>query len=264
MPQIKTASTRLFYRWDGPERAPVLVLAHALGASHAMWDANIPALTHEFRVLRYDSRGHGSSDVPPGPYDIKRLARDVVELLDALELDTVDFCGLSMGGMAGIWLGANASDRIRRLILSNTCAHLDEPGAMNTRIEAVRTGGGMAAVTDAMLARWFTPHFRSTDPTAAEHVRRMLLSTPVAGYIATCQAVRDMDLRGLLDRIAAPTLVIAGARDPATPPEHSYYLRDHVRGARLVELQAAHVSNIEAAAQFNTALLEFLGGSNQI
>jgi 3-oxoadipate enol-lactonase len=257
MPHITTASTRLFYRWDGPERAPVLVLSHALGAHHGMWDGNVPALAGDFRVLRYDSRGHGESDVPPGPYDIERLARDVVELLDALGVRRASFCGLSLGGMVGIWLAANASERIERLALCNTSAYFGTPQAMNARMEAVRAGG-MPAVVDTMLERWFTPHFRSADPDTEARVRKMLLATARAGYIASCQAVRDMDQRALLDKIVAPTLVIAGARDPATAPGHARYIHEHVRGARLVELEAAHVSNIEAATQFNAALTSFL------
>ena len=146
-------------------------------------------------------------------------------------------------------------------MLSNTAAHFDNPEAMDARIEAVRHGGGMAAVAETMLARWFTPKFRAADPVADADVRTMLLATPVAGYIACCQAVRDMDQRGLLGKIVAPTLVIAGTRDPATPPEHAYYLRDHIRGARCAELEAAHIANIEAAAGFNAALIDFLGGT---
>jgi len=261
MPRLKTASTQLFYRWDGPDTGPVLVLSHALGASHAMWDVNVPALARSLRILRYDSRGHGLSDVPPGPYGIERLARDVVDLLDVLELEVVDFCGLSMGGMVGIWLGANAPGRLRRLVLSNTSAHLERPDAMNARIEAVRRGGGMTAVADTMLERWFTPGFRASNPSMIGRARKMLLETPPSGYIAACQAVRDMDQRSLLGKIASRTLVVAGKRDPATTADHCHYLLDRIRGARLVELEAAHIANMEASAPFDAALLEFLGES---
>jgi 3-oxoadipate enol-lactonase len=237
--------------------APVLVLTHALGANHTMWDPNIAALSRDFRVLRYDSRGHGLSQMEPGPYTVERLARDVVELLDALGVVRASYCGLSLGGMVGMWLGANAADRIDRLVLANTTAHLAAPEGMNARIEAVRWNG-MRAVTDTMLERWFTPHFRSSEPAAADRVRKMLLATPPAGYIAACQAVRDMDMRPLLARIKVPTLVIAGTQDPATPIDYGRYLRDQIAGSRWVELAAAHVSNIEAAAEFDAAVLKFL------
>ena len=257
MPHIATASTRLFYRWDGPELAPVLVLTHALGANHTMWDPNIAALSRDLRVLRYDSRGHGLSDVEPGPYTVELLARDVVELLDAVRVARASYCGLSLGGMTGMWLGANAADRIDRLVLANTAAHLANPGPMNERIAAVRADG-MQAVAETMIERWFTPTFRSAEPAAADRVRKMLLATPPAGYIAACQAVRAMDMRPLLGRIRVPTLVIAGTEDPATPIDHGRNLRDQIAGSRWVELAAAHVSNIEAAAQFDAAVLKFL------
>ena len=257
MPHIKTASTRLFCRLDGPASGPVLVLAHALGGDHTMWDANVLELARHFRVLRYDSRGHGASDVPPGPCDIERLARDVVELIDALGIGVIDFCGLSLGGMVGMWLGANAGERIGRLVLANTSAFVGPPATMNARIEVVRAGG-MPAVADTMIERWFTPQFRSAGHAAVNRVRSTLLGTQAAGYIACAQAVRDMDQRDLIARIVAPTLVIAGRHDPATPPEHARYLRDHIRGARLIELEAAHISNIEAGAEFDAALGDFL------
>ena len=257
MPHTTTASTRLFYRWDGPESAPALVLTHALGANHTMWDPNVAALSRDFRVLRYDSRGHGLSEVEPGPYTVERLARDVVELLDALGIARASFCGLSLGGMVGMWLGAHAADRIDRLVLANTSAHLANPGPMNERIAAVRANG-MSAVAETMIERWFTPRFRSAEPAAAERVRKMLLATPPDGYIAACQAVRDMDMRPVLGRIKAPTLVIAGTQDPATPIDHGRNLRDQIAGSRWVELAAAHVSNIEAAAEFDAAVLNFL------
>ena len=257
MPQVRIRDTQLFYRWDGPEKGPVLLLSHALGAHHGMWDANVPALARGLRVLRYDHRGHGSSGVTAGPYTIELLARDVLDLIDALALGTVSFCGLSMGGMVGMWLGANAGERIERLILANTSAHLASPDAMNARIAAV-TRSGMAAVADTMVERWFTPRFRAEQPAAVARVREMLLASPAQGYIASCLAVRDMDQRALLAKIRAPALVIGGLSDPATPPEHARALRDQIAGARLAELEAAHVSNIEAAAGFNQAVLAFL------
>jgi 3-oxoadipate enol-lactonase len=226
-----------------------------------MWDPQVAALTEHFRVLRYDSRGHGSSDVSPGPYDIALLARDVLALLDALELGRVKFCGLSIGGMIGIWLGANAPARVEQLVLSNTAAHIGGPELWNSRIEAVRKGG-MAALADTVIGRWFTPRFRESNPETIGRIRDMLLGTPPEGYAACAAAVRDMDQRDLLTRITAPTLVICGTQDPATPPEHGRFIAERVKGARLVELEASHLSNVEAAPAYNRTLLEFLANNN--
>jgi 3-oxoadipate enol-lactonase len=255
---IKAANARLFYRWDGPEGQPTLVLSNSLGTTHVMWEPQVAALSEQFRVLRYDSRGHGSSDVSPGPYDIALLARDVLALLDALELERVKFCGLSIGGMVGIWLAANAPARIERLVLSNTSAHIGGPELWNSRIEAVRKGG-MEALINTVIERWFTPRFRESSPDAIRRIREMLLGTPPEGYAACAAAVRDMDQRDLLARITAPTLVICGTHDPATPPEHGRFIAERIAGARLVELDASHLSNVEAAVAYNRTLVEFLG-----
>ena len=258
---IKADKARIFYRWDGAEGLPALVLSNSLGTTHAMWDPQVAALTEHFRVLRYDSRGHGQSDVSPGPYDIALLARDVLALLDALELERVKFCGLSIGGMVGIWLGANAPARIGQLVLSNTSAHIGGPELWNARIETVRKGG-MQALVDTVIERWLTPRFRESNPETVRRIRDMLLSTPPEGYAACAAAVRDMDQRESLARIGVPTLVICGKQDPATPPEHGRFIAERVRGARLVELDASHLSNVEAAPAYNRTLLEFLANTN--
>ncbi|MDQ0507122.1 3-oxoadipate enol-lactonase [Xanthobacter agilis] len=249
---------RLAYRFDGPAEAPVLLLSNSLGTSFEMWAPQMPALTQRFRVLRYDSRGHGRSDAPAGAYGMDRLGRDVVELLDALGLDRVGFCGLSKGGMVGQWLGARAPERLDRLVLANTAAHMGPPSGWESRIGAVRAGG-MAALADAAIARWFTPEFVARVPDQVASVRDMLLATPVEGYAACCAAIRDMDLRLTAPLIRVPTVVIAGAHDPATPPEQGRFLADAIPGARIVELDTAHLSNIEAPAAFTAALLDALG-----
>jgi 3-oxoadipate enol-lactonase len=257
---IKAGNVRIFYRWDGPEGRPTLVLSNSLGTTHAMWDPQIADLTEHFRVLRYDSRGHGSSDVSPGPYDIGLLARDVLALLDALELERVRFCGLSIGGMVGMWLAANAPARIEQLVLSNTSAHIGGPELWNSRIETVRREG-MQALAGTVIERWFTPRFRESSPQTVARIRDMLLATPPEGYAACAAAVRDMDQRESVARIAAPTLVICGTQDPATPPEHGRFIAQRVSGARLVELDASHMSNVEAAPLYNRTLLEFLANT---
>jgi 3-oxoadipate enol-lactonase len=258
---INADKARIFYRWDGAEGLPALVLSNSLGTTHAMWDAQIAALTENFRVLRYDSRGHGQSDVSPGPYDIALLARDVLALLDALELERVKFCGLSIGGMVGIWLGANAPRRVEQLVLSNTSAYIGSPELWNSRIEAVRKSG-MQALADTVIERWLTPRFRESSPDTVRRIRDMLLGTPPEGYAACAAAVRDMDQRHLLTKVVAPTLVICGVQDPATPPEHGRFIAERIRGARITELDASHLSNVEAAPAYNRTLLEFLANTN--
>jgi len=259
MPFTDAGGTRLFHRFDGKPEKPVLVLSNSLGTDLEMWEPQMPAFAERFRVLRYDSRGHGQSAVPPGPYRIEDLGRDLLALLDALGLSRVHYCGLSKGGMVGMWLGVNAPDRIDRLVLCNTSAYLGPPELWNARIEAVR-GSGMQAVVPQVLERWLTPSYRARAPDAVEKVRRMLLATPPEGYVACATAIRDMDQRESISAIRAPTLVVAGARDPATPPEHGRQIAERIRGAKVVELPAAHLSNVEAADRFTAAVLEFLGG----
>jgi len=250
---------RIHHRLDGPAAAPVVVLSSSLGTAHRLWEPQLPALAARFRVLRYDARGHGASSVPPGPWDVATLARDVLGLLDRLELRAVSFCGLSLGGMVGMWLGVNAPGRIRRLVLANTAARLGPPSAWDARIAAVRAGG-MAAVADGVLGRWFTPAFRGARPEEVERSRQMLLATPPEGYAAACAAVRDMDQRAAIASIRAPALVVAGASDQATPPADGRFLAERIPGARYLELQAAHLSNVEAPGPFTDAVVRFLSG----
>jgi 3-oxoadipate enol-lactonase len=191
---------------DGPEGAPVIVLANSLGTTLSMWDDQAPALQTRFRLLRYDHRGHGSSPVPPGPYMIEDLGRDVLALLEQLGIDRVSFCGLSLGGMVGMWLASEVPERIDRLVLCCTAARF-APGAYDSR---ARTDG-VTEIADNVLERWFTPAFRASQRDVVEWARRMLHETPAEGYAGCCEAVRDADLRSRLSDIRAPTLVIAGA-----------------------------------------------------
>jgi 3-oxoadipate enol-lactonase len=254
---VHANGARFFYRLDGEPEAPLLLLSNSLGTDLGMWDSQLAEFAKRFRVLRYDSRGHGQSEVSPGPYSIAGLGRDALALLDAIGVDRVRFCGLSKGGMVGMWLGSNAPERIERLVLCNTSAQLGTPEFWNSRIELVRRGG-MEAVTPMVLERWFTSDFRARAPQAVEKVRRMLLATPPEGYTACCAAIRDMDQREAIRSIRAPTLVVAGVHDPATPPDHGREIAGRIPGATLLELEAAHLSNIEASDQFTAVVLEFL------
>jgi 3-oxoadipate enol-lactonase len=255
MPDVN--GVRLHHRFDGSAEAPVLVLCNSLGTTLEMWDAQMPAFAERFRVLRYDTRGHGRSSVPRGPYSVADLGKDLLSLLDQNGIDRVRFCGLSMGGMTGMWLGCNAPERIERLVLCNTSAKLGSPETWNERIALVEKEG-MKAMAEGVIARWFTPEFRARDPEAVEKVRRMLLETPAAGYAACCAAIRDQDQRETVCTIRAPTLIVAGIHDPATPPDHAHAIASRIPGARVIELPAAHLSNIEAADRFTASVLDFL------
>ena len=222
-----------------------------------MWDWQIPEFSREFRVLRYDQRGHGKSSVSPGPYSIEQLGCDVLALVDRLGIERFCFCGLSMGGMVGQWLGVESPERLTGLVLCNTAAKIGTIESWNTRIELVLKGGVEAAIP-LVLDRWFTPDFQKNEPDVVARNREMLVSTSPAGYVAGCAAVRDMDQREAVHNICVRTLVIAGAHDPVTPPAEGRYLADNIAGASYVELAAAHLSNVEAPAEFNSAVLQFL------
>ena len=237
---------------DGPVDAPVLVLSNSLGTDLHMWDAQIAAFSEHFRVLRFDTRGHGKSLVTPGPYSIEQLGRDVLALLDALHIERAHFCGLSMGGLIGQWLGINAGERLNKLVVCNTAAKIGDPSVWNPRIETVLRDGqaAMVALRDASIARWFTP--------AAKQITDMLAATSPEGYAANCAAVRDADFRDQLSSIKAPLLVVAGTEDAVTPPSGGHFIQEHVQGAEYAEFYAAHLSNVQAGAAFSERVLAFL------
>jgi 3-oxoadipate enol-lactonase len=257
LPIIEVRGERFHCRVDGPVGAPVVVLANSLGTNLSMWDAQMPSLSARFRVMRYDTRGHGSSVISPGGYAVDTLGRDVLGLLDALNIQRAHFCGLSMGGAIGMWLALNAPERIDRLALADTAARFGTAQKWNGRIDAVRRGG-LGAIADGVLEGWFTPRFRERAPDAVARLRQMLLAAPVEGYLASCAAVRDVDLRSAIGRIACPTLVIVGTHDVPTPPAEGRALAERIAGARYVELDAAHISNVEAAERFTAELVGFL------
>jgi len=257
MPFADLHGLRVHYSLTGKENAPALIFSNSLGTNFSMWDPQAAALEKNFRILRYDTRGHGQTAVPPGPYSIEQLSRDVLALLDHLKLDRVNFCGLSMGGMIGQWLGVNAPQRFHRLVLCNTAAKIGTAEMWNARIATVRKGG-TKSVAAAVVERWFTPEFRAASPAQVATALHMLENSPAAGYAECCAAIRDMDQRETVKNVRVPTLVIAGAKDPVTPPAEGRFLAEHIPGAKYAELPAAHLSNIEASAQFTTELLNFL------
>lgn len=248
---------RIAYRFDGPDDAPVLLLSNSLGTHMGMWDPQIATWSRYFRVLRYDQRGHGLSGAPAGGYSMDRLGQDVLEMLDALDIDTVDFCGLSLGGMVGQWLAIREPDRVRRIVLANTSSFMGPASAWDNRIAGVLKDG-MAPLAEASVARWFTGAFHVMGKEAITNIEAMLLGTLPRGYAGCCAAIRDMDMRRTVKLIDCPTLVIGGTLDPATPPPHSEALAKSISGAKLVMLEAAHLSNVERVAAFEESCVRFL------
>jgi 3-oxoadipate enol-lactonase len=251
---------KIHYEIEGFEYAPPLVFSNSLGTNLHMWDGQAAeALGLGFRVIRYDQRGHGKSEAPKGSYTLARLADDVAELLDMLRIDRTAFCGLSMGGMTGMHLAKKHPPRFTRLALCNTAAWMPPRDLWEGRIRSV-TDGGMEAVVDTVVERWFTPAFRQANPSEVKRIRAQILSTPSAGYIGCCAAIRDMDERDHFGLIEVPTLVLIGAHDPATPPEKGDYIAERIPGAKKHVLDTAHLSNVERPADFNRVVLGFLAG----
>jgi 3-oxoadipate enol-lactonase len=239
----------LYCEIDGPENGKTIMLSNSLGTTLEMWDPQMDALTEHFRVIRFDHRGHGRSPVK-GECSIADLGGDVLELLDGLEMPVVSFAGLSLGGMVGMWLAAHAPERIDRLALLCTSAKLGTPDSWSERANAVRTGG-TASITEATTGRWFTPGFGGREPYVA-----MLAGISDEGYAACCEAIGAMDLRPDLPRIKVPTLVLAGADDPATPPDHAERIVSAIPGSRLVVLPgAAHLANVERPDEVSQHLI---------
>ncbi len=245
----------------GPADAPAVILSNSLGATLAMWERQLDALAG-FRVVRYDLRGHGRSPVPDGPSSIADLGGDLIALLDRLEIERASLVGVSLGGMVSLWTAAHHPGRVERLVPCFTSAQLGPPEMWRDRIATVQAKG-TGALADAVVGRWFTPAFTAREPGYVAAVRDTIAATPDAGYASCCQAIAAMDLRPALELITAPTLVIAGADDPATPPSHGELIADGIHGAELrVLADAAHLGNIEQPEAFNAAVLDHLQGGS--
>ena len=257
MPYAPIHDGQLHYAIEGQAGQPVLILSNSLGTSFDMWAPQMAQFTQAFQVLRYDTRGHGKSTVTPGPYSMPLLAGDVIDLMDHLGIGKAHFCGLSMGGQTGMALAIGHPERVHSLVLCNTAASIGPPANWIARIAAVEADG-VAPLAAAVVSRWLTPEYAAQHPATVTHLEDMLRATPDAGYAAACAAVRDADFRDTVAQIAAPTLVIAGTGDVPTPPADGQYLQQHIPGARYVELVAAHLSNQEQVAAFNSAVIDFL------
>ncbi len=249
------------YRVDGPDTGPWVTMSNSLATTHRMWDPQMEAFTRQYRVLRYDKRGHGETEVAPGPYSFELLADDVLALLDALQITQTHFVGLSMGGMTGMTMALRRPSVLRTLVLCDTTSKdpLGDPALWQQRIDAVNAGGSMAPLVETTVARFLTPSTVKDRPAVADAVRAMVRTTPVGGYVACCQAIARLNLTDRLREIAIPTMIVVGADDPATTVEMSRTIHQRIAGSELVILKdAAHLSNLEQPAAFNEAVLGFL------
>jgi 3-oxoadipate enol-lactonase len=244
---------KVAFRFDGPEDAPVLVLPCSLGTTRELWEPQLAELTRSFRVLRYEHRGHGESPAPSGAYSMEELGLDALELLDDLGFERVSWCGLSLGGMVGMWLGANAPERLTSLVLACTSARVAAPDAYAERAALVRERG-IEPVADLVVSRWFTP---AAPPELRARFREMLVTGSTDGYAGCCDAVAAWDFRDVLQRVSVPTLVIAAGDDEATPKADTDLLVERIPGARHSQLEgAAHLANLERPREFAAAVLE--------
>lgn len=255
MPEIDRHGGRIHWRADGPAAAPALLFSNSLGSDLDLWQPQLDAV-RAYRVIRYDTRGHGRSSATPAPYTLDLLGQDAIAVLDAAGAVRADFVGISLGGLTGMWLGIHAPERVGKLVLANTGAKIGTTETWNQRIDAVRTQG-LAAIADSVLARWFTPEFSAASAETVAEIRRTFVSTPAEGYLGCCEALRDCDLRDQLSGIRSPVLVVTGSSDLSTPPALGELVRSRIPGARLVELSAAHISNVEQSGAFNRALQDF-------
>jgi 3-oxoadipate enol-lactonase len=248
---------RLAFRLDGSADAPLLVLSNSLGTDHTLWAAQMDLFAARHRVLRYDTRGHGMSAAPAGDYSIERLGRDVLSLLDGVGVARAVVAGVSIGGWTALWLAIHAPERVSRLVLANTAARIASRELWEER-RGIALTNGLDGLADAAMGRWFTEAFRQAAPGTISAMRDTFQRGSPVGYAGCCAALRDADLRDLAPHVTAPTLVVTGLRDPATPPEEGRWLAGAIVGAQLVEFDAAHLTNVECAAGFTAAVDGFL------
>jgi 3-oxoadipate enol-lactonase len=257
MPYTERSGCRLRYEIGGRADGPPLLFSNSLGTTHDLWRPQADALSSSFRIIRYDTRGHGESDVPAGPYTIEMLGLDAVTTLDAAGVDRAHICGLSLGGLTAMWLAVHVPERVRSVVLASTAARIGNAMMWEERIVQVR-GAGVGSIADAAMGRWFTERYRAAHPEVVAIYHRMLSDTSASGYAACCEAIRDADLRPAIGRIKAPALVIAGHHDPVTPPTDAEDMRARIPNSRVSLLDAAHIANVEQAQAFNDLLTAFI------
>lgn len=256
---VNTRGFPLHVEVEGPTDAPVLMVSNSLCTDLRMWDDQVPAFTQHFRLVRYDRRGHGRSGTPKGPYTVDDFGLDALAIMDDLKLGKVHWCGLSMGGMVGQWLGANAPERIEKLVMSNTHSYYADKEVWDTRMKLAQETGMAAAAVPAM-GRWFTKDYIARKPEKVALIQQMFAETSIEAYIACCTAIRNMDMRPTHAKIKAPTLVIVGLQDPATPPAAGEEIQQRIAGAKLATIDASHISNMGQPEVYADLVLRFMLG----
>jgi 3-oxoadipate enol-lactonase len=256
MSKIHANGITIHYKLEGTKGLPILVFSNSLGTDYHMWDAIMPALLPHFQILRYDTRGHGGTTVTSEPYSIDLLGNDILALIAALKIEKFAFCGLSMGGLIGQWLGIYHSEKLEKLIVCNTGAKIGNAEMWNERIEFVLKNG-MASLWTGALGRWFSPSFQNETKTI-EPLKSAFLKCPTEGYAAACAVVRDADFRENIDTITVPTLIITGTNDFITTVEHAEFMQSKIQNSSVIVLEAAHISVVEQPEKFVAALLDFL------
>lgn len=257
MSEIKIHTTQLNYVFDDFKKEQTIVFSNSLGTDLSMWDKQVGLLGLEYNILRYDTRGHGKSEVLTGEYSVEMLGKDVIELLDFLKIDKVHFCGLSIGGLTGQWLGIHSPERLNKLILSNTAAKIGNTESWNTRIETVLQNG-LKSIVSGTQERWFTPEFVAENGAEVDTVLTKFTQTPLEGYVASCAAVRDADFTDEIYKISVPTLIISGTEDAVTTVNDAKFFKEKNPNVTLFTVEAAHISNIEKADDFTKLLIEFI------
>ena len=263
MSRVPVKGGSLFTSVEASERSDPswLILSTSVAADHSMWDPQIPALASRYRVLRYDTRGHGLSDAPDGAYSFDMLVEDVIALMDHHGIDKASFMGLSLGGMTGLGLALKHPDRVEKLVCCDARADAPEPyvKGWDERIAIVERDG-MQGILAPTLERWLTATFRKENPEVVARIEQMILMTPVAGYKGAAEALKQLDYLKDLPRLAVPTLYVVGAEDAGAPPDVMQRMAEATPGARLAVVpNAAHIANIDNSAGFNEAVAEFLG-----
>jgi 3-oxoadipate enol-lactonase len=256
MSKIHANGITIHYKLEGTKGLPILVFSNSLGTDFHMWDAVVPALLPHFQILRYDTRGHGGTTATPEPYSIDLLGNDILALITALKIEKFAFCGLSMGGLIGQWLGIYHSEKLDELIICNTAAKIGVAEVWNERIEGILKNG-TASIWSATITRWFTPNFQH-ETTKIKAVKAAFLGCNRGGYAAACAAVRDADFREKIHEIDVKTLIITGNQDPVTTVEHAEFMQSKIKNSTLEVLEAAHLSSVEQPEKFAAALLDFL------
>ncbi|WP_286833196.1 MULTISPECIES: 3-oxoadipate enol-lactonase [Acinetobacter] len=257
MPTFTSNDAQINYQTFGDAAKPALIFSNSLGTNFKMWQAQIDFFQQDFFVICYDTRGHGASSAPQGPYSIDQLGQDVVNLLDHLNVEKATFCGISMGGLTGQWLAIHRPERFNQVVVCNTAAKIGQEQAWNDRAALVREQG-LQPIASTAASRWFTEPFIQSNATVVNNLQNDLAAGSAEGYASCCEALAKADVREQLKDITVPVLVVAGQQDPVTTVADGQYMVDRIANSQLFEINASHISNIEQPEAFNQAVQEFI------